>query len=337
MKTLLPIILNIKIMKKHYIIIALILFIAICKETKSQVSSQTFTTSGTFIVPAGVTSITIEVVGAGGDGGINGTGGGGGGGYAMGTYTVTPLSTFSVTIGINGGGASGTTVGGFFIQASGGENGVSVANPGVGGGGSGGVGIAGAVNFTGGTGGGGYYTYFGGGGAGAAGALGNGSNGGNTIAWSGICMTPGGAAGISGGTPGGDGGKGAGFTDAACNVTDPSAPGVNYGGGGGGGNGNGGGPGMGADGYCKITWTTTGIDEMKANPILVSQNPFIDKISVLNATGYEIYELIDARGRIVWTGKNINENDFSDLVSDLYILKVQTQSTVQIIKLVKQK
>lgn len=323
-------------MKKLYIIFSLILFTSISYKANSQVSSQTFTTSGTFIVPAGVTSITIEVVGAGGDGGNNGTGGGGGGGYASGIYTVTPLSTLPVTIGINGGGASGTTVVGSFIQATGGENGVSVANPGVGGGGSGGLGISGTVNYTGGTGGGGYYTYFGGGGAGAAGSIGNGSNGGNTIAWTGVCMTPGGAAGTSGGAPGGAGGKGAGFTDAACNVTDPSAPGLNYGGGGGGGNGNGGGPGMGADGYCKITWGTTGIDAVNINAVIISQNPFIDKINLQNITGNEIYELIDASGQIVWSGKNINEKDFSDLSSNLYILKIQTKNSVQVLKLIKQ-
>ena len=38
---------------------------------------QIFTTSGNFTVPAGITSITIEVVGAGGKGGNNGGGGGG--------------------------------------------------------------------------------------------------------------------------------------------------------------------------------------------------------------------------------------------------------------------
>jgi len=39
----------------------------------------------------------------------------------------------------------------------------------------------------------------------------NGSNGGNTIPWTGICVTPGGASGAGGGAPGGAGGKGAGL------------------------------------------------------------------------------------------------------------------------------
>ncbi len=219
---------------------------------------QTYTTSGTFSfnVPGGVTSLTIEVVGAGGSGGGNGGGGGGGGGYAKGIYTVTPGSVLSVNVGAGGGGAGGGTSSvGTLISATGGANGVTVANPNIGGGGAGGVGTGGTIsNFTGGTGGGGYWTYFGGGGAGAAGSVSNGTNGGNSIAWSGMCQTPGGSAGTGGGAPGGAGGKGAGFTDVNCSVPNPSGSGVNFGGGGGGGNGSGGGPGTGAGGFCEITW-----------------------------------------------------------------------------------
>jgi hypothetical protein len=59
---------------------------------------------------------------------------------------------------------------------------------------------------------------------------------------------------LDGGAPGGAGGKGAGFTDVNCNITDPAGNGVNYGGGGGGGNGNGGIPGTGTGGYVLISW-----------------------------------------------------------------------------------
>lgn len=222
----------------------------------AQSGSQSFLTSGDFTVPAGVTSITVEVIGGGGGGGINGTGGGGGGGYSMGTYSVVPLATIPVTIGVGGGTgtAGGTTIVGTLNQATGGEPGIWVPNPDVGGGGAGGIGSGGTINYNGGTGGGGYYTYFGGGGGGAAGSLGNGSNGGDTIPWTGVCQTPGGSGGAGGGIHGGSGGKGAGFTDANCNITDPAANGMSYGGGGGGGNGNGGGPGMGYSGYALISW-----------------------------------------------------------------------------------
>jgi hypothetical protein len=246
-------------MKKFYIFSVLLLMIAMVGKTYSQAGSQIFTSSGVFTVPADVTILTIELVGTGGEGGVNGGGGGGGGGYAKGVYSVVPLTDYTVTVGIAGGGASGgTTSVGDLISATGGENGTWVPNPNLGGGGAGGVGSNGTIaNRIGGTGGGGFWTYFGGGGGGAAGSVSDGFAGGNTITWTGNCQTPGGAAGLSGGAPGGDGGKGAGFTDVNCNVTDPAGNGENYGGGGGGGNGNGGVQGTGIGGYVFISWGNT--------------------------------------------------------------------------------
>lgn len=220
----------------------------------SQISSQSFTISGSFVVPQGVTTVTVDVIGAGGNGGMNGSGGGGGGGAARSTYNVTPGTSIPVVIGAAGGGSvTGVTSFSNVLYGTCGANGTSVSNPGIGGGGIGGNGVGGTIgNWTGGTGGGGYYTYFGGGGGGAASPSANGSNGGNTITWTGICQTPGGTGGSGGGIPAGAGGKGAGFTDASCNVTDPAGNGVSFGGGGGGGNGNGGGPGTGANGFCEV-------------------------------------------------------------------------------------
>jgi hypothetical protein len=236
--------------------------ILILSALSSQISlsqgTQTFAASGSYVVPAGITSLTIEVVGAGGTGGGNGGGGGGGGGYAIGVYAVTPGASIPITVGTGGAGpVVGTTSAGMFLSATGGANGTSVANPNLGGGGAGGVGSGGTIaNRTGGAGGGGYWTYFGGGGGGAAGSVSNGTAGGNTIVYvPGACMTPGGSGGAGGGAPGGNGGKGAGFLDNSCNNTNPSAPGANYGGGGGGGNGNGGPAGTGANGVCLVTWT----------------------------------------------------------------------------------
>jgi len=236
---------------KIYTPLCIILF---ALSARAQSGIQEFTTSGSFEVPDGVNVVFIEVVGAGGNGGGNGTGGGGGGGYASGYYVVTPGEAYDVTVGSSTLG-DGITQFESILYATKGGNGVSVPNPEIGGGGAGGFGNGGTIaNYTGGAGGGGYYTYFGGGGGGAAGASGDGGVGGNTIAWVGICLTPGGDGGVSGGLPGGNGGKGAGFIDAFCGVSDPSAPGANYGGGGGGGNGNGGLPSNGADGYCRVAW-----------------------------------------------------------------------------------
>ncbi|HYV94559.1 MAG TPA: T9SS type A sorting domain-containing protein [Chitinophagales bacterium] len=322
-------------------IITLVLLALTGNTTFSQPGSQTFTSSGTFIVPAGVTSITIEVVGAGGNGGLNGGGGGGAGGYASGVYTVTPLDSLTVMVGVSGGGAgAGTTRVATLISASGGENGFSVANPYIGGGGTGGTGSGGTIlNRTGGTGGGGYWTYFGGGGAGAAGATSDGANGGNTIVWNGSnCLTPGGTGGIGGGAPGGDGGKGAGFTDDNCSVTDPAAIGGNYGGGGGGGNGNGGAPKDGAGGYCLISWDEgTGINTIfSKDKAMIFPNLFNNKISIQYTNGNEDYELINPTGKIIWTGKHIEQKDFSELATGLYFLKVQNQCSMQTVKLIKQ-
>lgn len=79
--------------------------------TKKQ-GSQTFTSSGTFTVPAGVTSIDIFCVGGGGAAGgylVSSRGGGAytsgaGGGYTATkkAYAVTPGATFAVTIGAGG-------------------------------------------------------------------------------------------------------------------------------------------------------------------------------------------------------------------------------------------
>lgn len=75
-------------------------------------SGQTFTTQGTdtYVVPAGVTSLTLKMWGAGGGGGGGGNsqpgGAGGGGGYVTSTISVTPGETLTVYVG--GGGAGGT-------------------------------------------------------------------------------------------------------------------------------------------------------------------------------------------------------------------------------------
>ena len=66
---------------------------------------QEFTTAGShnFTVPAGVSRIRAIVVGAGGGGACSKTSswagnGGGGGGFAMGEYTVTPVSYTHLTL-----------------------------------------------------------------------------------------------------------------------------------------------------------------------------------------------------------------------------------------------
>ena len=133
------------------------------------------TSSTTFVVPVGITSLRIRVVGGGGGGGTNGYsggGGGGGGGYAHGVFTVSPGTSYALTVGAGGGvnANGGTTSFGSLISATGGTTGNS--------GGAGGTGTGGTVQRTGGTGGATGDGYSGGGGGGAGSHLGNGGAGG---------------------------------------------------------------------------------------------------------------------------------------------------------------
>lgn len=65
-----------------------------------------FTSSSTWTVPEGVTSVRVIAIGAGGGGTSTDDGGdsngGGGGGYAEGIIDVTGLSTVDITVGIGG-------------------------------------------------------------------------------------------------------------------------------------------------------------------------------------------------------------------------------------------
>ena len=180
--------------------------------------NQTFTSSGTstFTVPAGVTSVAVVCVGAGGKSGIGNSGQAGGGGALAykNNITVTPGSTATVTVGApgnhsgnqgNSGGLSKFTYNGVDYAIAGGGgggngNGESGGNPGAGGqpsgsydgGGNGGNGGQDSQN------------YGGPGGGGAGGYSGNGGNGATSQANGTGAVT--GQAGSGGG--GGGGGKG---------------------------------------------------------------------------------------------------------------------------------
>lgn len=88
----------------------------------SSFTGQLYNTQGTdtFVVPAGVTSITTKMWGAGGGGGGGGNsasgGGGGGGGYVEATISVTPGETLTIYVGGAGNGgdfsSSGSDAGG---------------------------------------------------------------------------------------------------------------------------------------------------------------------------------------------------------------------------------
>ncbi|HAP70341.1 MAG TPA: hypothetical protein DCR04_11565 [Flavobacteriales bacterium] len=203
--------------------------------------------SGTWTVPCGVTSITVDVYGAGGGGGggadgsnggvfcgeNNGGGGGGGGAYTTITINVTPGSSFTYSggsggCGGNGGGEcddgdnggnggtstfSGTDAGGtpINLSAGGGQGGRRAESNGpVGGTSTGGAATGGTTN-TAGTGGGGAQpegTRIGGVGGAGAGPLG-GAGGTAGVNTSSPGATYGGGAGGGGDSNGGNGAPGA--------------------------------------------------------------------------------------------------------------------------------
>lgn len=141
-------------------------------------SEQVYNTTGasTFIVPDGVTQITVEVWGGGGKGGDRsgggghgGSGGGGGGGYSRSVISVTPGQTLNLNVGA---GSTSTAAGGqsWFINASTlvANGGLSVANK-VNNGASGGALGIGDVRYIGGNGANGSGSTYGGGGGSSAG------------------------------------------------------------------------------------------------------------------------------------------------------------------------
>lgn len=112
-----------KVFQINFRVVALLLlgYALLSMQNSFGQATQTFSTSGSFTVPAGVTAITVEVWGGGGAGGgatgnPSAGGGGAGGSYVKNIgYTVIPGNTYTVTVGT--GGTGSTTAG-----ASGGDS-----------------------------------------------------------------------------------------------------------------------------------------------------------------------------------------------------------------------
>ena len=182
----------------------LLLIVISGSAVKAQTISQTFNSSSTFTVPAGITQVTIEAWGGGGKGGSrsgtsNGFGGGGGGAYARKLVTVVPGTTYTVTVGT---GAITTAAGNdsWFINATtvlakGGNSVPLDTSAGATGGAAGScIGDIGGV-FSGGTGANGILATYGGGGGAGAGTINAGATATNNT----------GATGTNGGGNGGNG------------------------------------------------------------------------------------------------------------------------------------
>jgi hypothetical protein len=236
----------------HHFLSVVFVFFTLFAGVKAQDTVETYTADGTFTVPQGVTTITVEAWGAGGGGGTRTSdgeaGGGGGGAYAKSVIPVVPEGSYPVVVGT--GGNSGTNGGsssfdGTTVVAAGGIRGTNNNSTGGAGGSAGNS--TGDVVYAGGNGAdagytsnGWWNTYYSGGGGGAAGSTGNGKD----------------ASGQTGGAATDEnGGSGA---NGVTNSSD-GKDGSQYGGGGSGArrnwewNSRSGG--SGADGFVRITYT----------------------------------------------------------------------------------
>jgi IPT/TIG domain len=223
---------------------------------------HTFTSSGSFQVTNGSTSVEYLVVGGGASGGQWVGGGGGAGGFRTGTLSVSP-GTYAITVGAGGSATGSTCSGNAGNDGSASSFGPSVSSAGGGGGGS----YSGVAGRSGGSGGGSAqqpltpagagnvpsvspsqgnsggagisspsWNSGGGGGAGTAGDIPSVGRGGGGAASSitGASVTYAGGGGAYGGGAGGAGGGGQGTVDASNTGSSGT---VNTGGGGGGGGG----------------------------------------------------------------------------------------------------
>ena len=68
----------------------------------------------------------------------------------------------------------------------------------------------------------------------------------------------------------------------------------------------------------------------------VYPNPFTNKIYVDSHLNEDNFVLSNITGQTIWTGKKIEENDFSYLPSGLFFLKINSHNSQQTIKLLKQ-
>jgi hypothetical protein len=243
-------------------------------------TAVTFTSSGSWTAPAGVTSVQVECWGEGGKG-ANGIvfgssgGGGGGGEYAKNTsVAVSAGGGYSYTIGSGGSGTDTSFPGdAVTITAHHGGNGSGTSA------GSGGSGSGATTHFSGGN--------------GAAGAAGGGSSGGGGGSSAGTAAVGGNASGSTGGTAPSGGGNGGGGGGSGGSGSAGTAPG----GGGGGGGGNGGSLGAGAAGQITLTYTTStshsGTATLAGSGTLTGTGAFAGKATLTGS------------GTLTWSGSRV--------------------------------
>ena len=88
----------------------------------------------------------------------------------------------------------------------------------------------------------------------------------------------------------------------------------------------------------QIPCNTTDTPEILAKSTIAYPNPFANKIAIENATGNEQYVLRNMLGQTIYSGQNIEGNDFSNLPQGVYILSIISakNNTIQTVKLIKE-
>ncbi|WP_159521612.1 DUF2341 domain-containing protein [Sunxiuqinia indica] len=275
-----------------------------------------FYSSGTFTVPDGVTSITVEAWGAGGGGasstGSKGGGGGGGGAYALATIPVNSAQSYPVAIGA--GGNSGSSGGNTYfnngdeVKAAGGSVGNFAS------GGPGGSIAASVVNGT-------ATAIYAGGNGGVANNAGGGGGG------SAFTNSVGGNGGDSSGNAKGTGGGGTGDGGDGGDRNNIGDPGSFPGGGGGGAGRDGGAGGSGADGLMIISWIEPGFELARSSQQNVTCNGGSDgEATVLVNDGTNPYDYVWRNSSDVEVRSNLNSSNAEDtatgLIADDYTVTV---------------
>lgn len=92
------------------------------------------------------------------------------------------------------------------------------------------------------------------------------------------------------------------------------------------------------DFYADPCGTTVGFEtpQLSDNKIKLYPNPFNSKINISGATGSAISTLTNMFGQIIWSGNNIEQQDFSYLTSGIYFLSVDYGNNKRTFKLIKE-
>ena len=82
--------------------------------------------------------------------------------------------------------------------------------------------------------------------------------------------------------------------------------------------------------------TTVGVEnpQMSDNKIKFYPNPFNSSINISGAIGSKFYSLTNLFGQMIWSGNNIEQQDFSSLTSGIYFLTIDNDR--QTFKLIKE-